>query len=984
MSDSAATDLQELFFQWLSQQVHPGYLSELYFIYEEINSYCLSRKILKSPLFETTDRQVLANVLHTVEGNRFFRITHRHSLKKMSSAIQYYIRFIRENGDKLPQPTSSPKENKRSLHTAQADTAKPEPPYSAPVIQDNTGEDSLSQTSQSQNPDISAGTDMPFTDSGGAPAVSPPVLHEAKEETDRPPEPYSEQRSLREPADPVITADLSEARNYTDTVPVAFAYFGDRKTVGSWRELYVNCLKILYEDYPEVLDSLKGTSTAGDRAASLSMVAPKQIAQDIYVETNYNATALMGRLRRVVNLCNMDFENLQIFFKYRPSYEERSVRREPVKREPVRKTPEKRDSVLKDRAPVPQPGETVTVSLAGIQSFAYTKPVWFFYRGQQLAVSSWNDLYVRCCRLLLQDYPQIMNGLKGQSICEGRRIEIAGEENQGRMVTPRKIGDDLYVETNLSASELMGRLRRLLMLCHTDPGQVEIAYRQRAPKTEYTSPAGHRPGVAKPKYAAAEEENAAPAVSPKTAQKYIAVLRENFPDGLRQNIIHIKKFIAKYEEKFGPIEATKENLLNQLRQIGVVRNDRIVPRQDSGQSGLADEIYEAVSRVFQDGGTCVYLSALMKRFGEKLGEQAGIYNEEALRAMLTERKPAGILFRHGYLFSDTREANVSRNVLNEMQSRHEPVRFERICSDLWYLPPEKIKHELQSIPSIVLVDTHTYFYAPNLPIGEKELESLSRALQAKIDVEGRLSTKEFRNLVDQNCPSAVIDFGDMKDWAVRNCLGYLLGDRFEFNGALISSKEYSVSASDAYRDFCRKHESVTLDQLRAFSEEISQPINWKAVLSVTVRVSEYELRRADSIHFPVEQTDSVLETLCRGDYMVLQEIGLYLQFPSIEVPWNVFVLESYLRQYSERFRLLSAGESGGGVYGVMARRNSPFQTYEQVITDILARSDRWTNDREAMELLVSRGVLARRRYQNFDDVVKQAKLLREKATDIRK
>lgn len=95
---SAEASMQEVYLRWLSSQASPAQLSELYMVYEEIEQYCRSRKVLKQPLFETTDLKTLSAVRDTIETNHIFRLTHKRSLAKMSNAIRFYITFCKEQG----------------------------------------------------------------------------------------------------------------------------------------------------------------------------------------------------------------------------------------------------------------------------------------------------------------------------------------------------------------------------------------------------------------------------------------------------------------------------------------------------------------------------------------------------------------------------------------------------------------------------------------------------------------------------------------------------------------------------------------------------------------------------------------------------------------------------------------------------------------------------------------------------------------------
>ncbi|MCD8238624.1 MAG: hypothetical protein LUC92_04710 [Clostridiales bacterium] len=91
---------EDSFFAWLSARVSPAQLSALYSAFTEINNYCLNKKLLTKPLFETDDIAVLMKIQSVIERNKLFAFTHRRQKNAMSAAIRHYCRFIEERKGK--------------------------------------------------------------------------------------------------------------------------------------------------------------------------------------------------------------------------------------------------------------------------------------------------------------------------------------------------------------------------------------------------------------------------------------------------------------------------------------------------------------------------------------------------------------------------------------------------------------------------------------------------------------------------------------------------------------------------------------------------------------------------------------------------------------------------------------------------------------------------------------------------------------------
>lgn len=106
MSDNKRT-IEEQFMAWLAQNAPASRLPELYLCYPEIEKHCLRIKVLKKPLFETTDLDTIKKVQKTISESRMFQLAHKKHMKRMMSAAQYYTVFIKEYSVKSVEPVQS-------------------------------------------------------------------------------------------------------------------------------------------------------------------------------------------------------------------------------------------------------------------------------------------------------------------------------------------------------------------------------------------------------------------------------------------------------------------------------------------------------------------------------------------------------------------------------------------------------------------------------------------------------------------------------------------------------------------------------------------------------------------------------------------------------------------------------------------------------------------------------------------------------------
>ena len=95
--------VQDRFFEWMEKQVSPIGLADMFLVVQDIESFCIDRKILKKKLFETTDLSTIRQVHNTVTSNKIFRRIYKNKLSKMESLILQYHRFLRAETKKEKQ-----------------------------------------------------------------------------------------------------------------------------------------------------------------------------------------------------------------------------------------------------------------------------------------------------------------------------------------------------------------------------------------------------------------------------------------------------------------------------------------------------------------------------------------------------------------------------------------------------------------------------------------------------------------------------------------------------------------------------------------------------------------------------------------------------------------------------------------------------------------------------------------------------------------
>ena len=115
------------------------------------------------------------------------------------------------------------------------------------------------------------------------------------------------------------------------------------------------------------------------------------------------------------------------------------------------------------------------------KSLMRKKPIAIVYQnGDKVVVSDitriWSDIYVVCCEMLYNDYKNVFKELAGTSLLNHKNCDIAlTGHHRNKMVVPKKIAEDAYVETNYCSFDFIDRITALLSKCGLESNAILIA-----------------------------------------------------------------------------------------------------------------------------------------------------------------------------------------------------------------------------------------------------------------------------------------------------------------------------------------------------------------------------------------------------------------------------------------------------------------------------------------------------------------------------
>ena len=466
-------------------------------------------------------------------------------------------------------------------------------------------------------------------------------------------------------------------------------------------------------------------------------------------------------------------------------------------------------------------------------------------------------------------------------------------------------------------------------------------------------------------------------VSSELSDRCNAILKAEFEDGYRINhYMHKQSFIELYEGAYGTnIFDETEDIDALLKEVGQVIDDRIFANVGKLSSNVLADIYNDIQNTFNNGVTVIYIECVFEKYNHRLSEEINVYSASTLRNVFVGDSNFPMELHVDK--TTIQKYGISGGLIYEVEeclkNSHTPLSYDNLHKILWYIPIDRIKFALNHIQNAAYVDDFSYLYAPNFNIPANELSKLTTAMHNAIYSKGYLVSKDLRGIFRENCPTAAMDSEHYKDYAIREILKVLLGNKFDFTGSVISEKGTKVDMRSVFREFAAEHDILTLSQVREFADELNVSIYWYNILEKMVRISSDELINKNLVSFDVTATDKMLESFCAGNFVMLKDVSGYLSFPSCGYKWNGFVLESYLRDYSETFRLIQLSVSSDDFVGAMVKKSSGIERYEDIAAEVLAASNGWNDEKSALACLVNTGLQQRRANKKIAEIIKKAK-----------
>lgn len=338
---------KEKFIDWINSLPNKKFNTTIILKALEISSeFCVSRKYSKNSFWEISDPVLFSAVATKLKSMRFFRLTHRNIASALDKALELYKEFLLKESQKNEYNMSdesasieTPDNSDESVIEAQNSPSEQQSvklPRSVQKSDELYDDESLADklyVALKKECDINPyGATASFL--SGQVGASEKTIKAVLDYVDWAVFKYGRYSIVDNNENEQLTLNLTKLASLSYTRPVSASYFDEVvSNASTWKQMYLDLLKTLQNDYPKVFDEIKGkvypsysSPLLGTESNLVQFRIPKEVVPGLFVETNVSARDIISNLKKFLDACNVDYENVVII------YERKDTNNQPVRK----------------------------------------------------------------------------------------------------------------------------------------------------------------------------------------------------------------------------------------------------------------------------------------------------------------------------------------------------------------------------------------------------------------------------------------------------------------------------------------------------------------------------------------------------------------------------------------------------------------------------------------------------------------------------
>ncbi len=450
------------------------------------------------------------------------------------------------------------------------------------------------------------------------------------------------------------------------------------------------------------------------------------------------------------------------------------------------------------------------------------------------------------------------------------------------------------------------------------------------------------------------------------------ILSKRFTNGLRLNSpIELARFRSFAAEDLGEeILLSDQELKSYIVGCGTTFDGKVY----AVSVQTKERIRRLVEEYFAEGAQVIFFAEFYAK-NENWLFGASVISQDMLIDILRMLFPKLSFTQTYFGYTDASVFAVLESEILRVWGDDVLLTYTQLTERLQYIPLDRIKNALGQNGNFIWSSIETFSHISRVSIIEEEREAIRKTAIRKCNADGYVSITDlpFGEIEERNYELSIT--------AVHNAVYHIcLSDRFDKKGKIVTRKGDVFDALTIMKEYCRTVDKCSFDDLLNIEKELTgivrRKISLEAGSAILVRIDKDTYVADRHVHFNVDKIDEVIEFFVKGGYLPLKSFTTFGAFPDCGQEWNLFLLESYCRRFSRRFRFdipTFNSRNAGVVICKSCRLN-----YTEIMADSVANADIPLKSTVVGKFLYESGYTGRSTTTKASEIIAKAKGIRKR------
>lgn len=712
--------------------------------------------------------------------------------------------------------------------------------------------------------------------------------------------------------------------NLSYTKPFKFDFNNNSYSVHNWTDYIVSLVKCLIKYNPKIeIRNFKFSQTQRVLWSNTGkgFLAPKQITNNLFIETNYSGTAICKMAIEMLKYYNVDNNCFKLYLTSKQSYEEQIN------------------------------WDEIDLNQTSKYSFSFPTKIKIF--DNEKNVNSWLEAFCEICNILIDKKYQIDTNFAF--------IKNEPNDYDKDHYGTKTLKNGKYLQTPYVVSIILKYIIAVLKYNNIKLDQCHIFYKNRSDKKPDT----------------VNKKSPISIISESKKQQLRNCYINNFKYGYRLgSVIEYRRLMNFYSENYSEdIQISQSDLEKILIETSIKIDDKIIDEENILSDENLNKIVNYIDDKFNNNYYMLYYKDIYEKFSDEL-ITTNISNEMILKEYLTKKYPNKYLFERTYFKSKTNLMNLEEEIDKIFKGVNNCLTIQQIQNFFVGVSEDKIKQTLSSNGKYINVSKNTFCRIEQFKYSKQDIEDSLRIVKNLIKKEGFALRDKVISILQQTNPSFIknnLIFGNV---GICKMLEILFNNNIRFSRYVFMYDGQDISFSSILLSSVIANEKVTMQQLKAISEEIGIKLSkyyLSDILKKFVRIDENEFIKKDLLYFDIQKIDGILAKYTSDyGYISFEDINNYSQFPAIGYSWNQFLLENYINNYSKQFIIETDSNSINKAVGFIVNKKLGIKDFDSFIVKVLINSKiNFKSKEEVLNYLYEIKLIGKRKYQNIDEICKR-------------